>query len=158
MTQHPAGWYPNPEKPDQIRWWDGSHWTEHVQIVPTPRMPHADARPSQSNHPVSANQTPQQRLTSLLLSIGFVAAGLVGGLAPWTLTFNNALEQPRTFASLDSDLECGAPWSLSQHWVPVDGTSCAGVYLGMGGLSVALLISGVVFFVRWLYMMVGRDK
>lgn len=37
MTQPPAGWYANPEKHNQIRWWDGSHWTEHVQNVPTPR-------------------------------------------------------------------------------------------------------------------------
>lgn len=39
MTQPPAGWYANPEILNQIRWWDGSHWTEHVQNVPAP--PHA---------------------------------------------------------------------------------------------------------------------
>lgn len=100
--------------------------------------------------------TPQQRLTSLLLSIGFVAAGLVGGLAPWTLTYNNALEKPHSWASLSPEMECGAPWSNGEHLVAVDGTSCAGVYMGMGVLSFALSVVGVIFFVRWLYMMVGR--
>ncbi|MFJ6347202.1 DUF2510 domain-containing protein [Pseudarthrobacter oxydans] len=36
MTQPPAGWYANPENLNQVRWWDGSHWTEHVQAAPTP--------------------------------------------------------------------------------------------------------------------------
>jgi hypothetical protein len=100
--------------------------------------------------------SPQQRLTLLLLSIGLVTAGLVGGLVPWTLPFNNSLEKPGTFAALGSGLECGAPWSLSQDWVPLDGTSCQGVYLGMGGLAITMVIASVFFFVRWLYMMVGR--
>jgi hypothetical protein len=36
MTQPPGlppeGWYPNPENPEQQRWWDGSAWTEHVAV------------------------------------------------------------------------------------------------------------------------------
>lgn len=81
MTQHPAGWYPNPEKPAQIRWWDGSHWTEHVQNVPTPKMPQAVALPSQSAHPVSANQT-QGSSGSAISGTGFglgVAAAFLFG-------------------------------------------------------------------------------
>src|SRR5690349_2255578 len=28
----PAGWYQDPHGPaDQLRWWDGVHWTVHVQ-------------------------------------------------------------------------------------------------------------------------------
>lgn len=26
----PASWYPDPDDPARLRWWDGSHWTEHV--------------------------------------------------------------------------------------------------------------------------------
>lgn len=36
MTQPPAGWYANPENLNQIRWWNGSHWTDHVQAAPPP--------------------------------------------------------------------------------------------------------------------------
>lgn len=27
-------WYPDPGNPDQLRWWDGTRWTEHVQPMP----------------------------------------------------------------------------------------------------------------------------
>src|SRR5690625_7545737 len=26
----PAGWYPDPQVPNQIRWWDGERWSDHV--------------------------------------------------------------------------------------------------------------------------------
>ncbi|WP_432486543.1 RDD family protein [Kineococcus sp. SYSU DK018] len=30
----PAGWYPDPSHPAQLRWWDGSAWTEHTHAAP----------------------------------------------------------------------------------------------------------------------------
>lgn len=30
----PAGWYPDPQDPASIRWWDGAQWTSHVQPRP----------------------------------------------------------------------------------------------------------------------------
>jgi Protein of unknown function (DUF2510) len=30
-----AAWYPDPQTPGQVRWWDGTNWTEHVS-VPAP--------------------------------------------------------------------------------------------------------------------------
>ena len=31
MSETPAGWYPNPENPTQLRLWDGTAWTDQVQ-------------------------------------------------------------------------------------------------------------------------------
>lgn len=32
--QQQAGWYPNPENAAQLRWWDGSAWTDHTHPLP----------------------------------------------------------------------------------------------------------------------------
>ncbi len=34
MTTMPAGWYPDPSGDWQVRYWDGSVWTQHVQTGP----------------------------------------------------------------------------------------------------------------------------
>jgi hypothetical protein len=36
----PANWYPDPSAPDQLRYWDGAHWTQHVSVAPAP-VPYA---------------------------------------------------------------------------------------------------------------------
>jgi hypothetical protein len=38
MTQ-PAGWYADPSGLPAQRWWDGRHWTDHVQPGGTPMPP-----------------------------------------------------------------------------------------------------------------------
>lgn len=30
----PAGWYPDWPAAQQLRWWDGAAWTEHVHPMP----------------------------------------------------------------------------------------------------------------------------
>jgi hypothetical protein len=30
----PANWYPDPEVPSQMRYWDGTQWTDHRQPKP----------------------------------------------------------------------------------------------------------------------------
>lgn len=43
----PAGWYaPDPTKPGELRYWDGSHWTDrvHTQVVGATTVERADSR------------------------------------------------------------------------------------------------------------------
>ncbi|WP_347108207.1 DUF2510 domain-containing protein [Paenarthrobacter sp. S56] len=35
----PQGWYPDPSNPQQMRWWDGVQWTQHVAPGPAQFMP-----------------------------------------------------------------------------------------------------------------------
>lgn len=37
MTTTPPDWYPDPDEPSQLRYWDGNSWTEHV----APKQPEA---------------------------------------------------------------------------------------------------------------------
>jgi hypothetical protein len=72
----PPGWYPDPTRPGQLRWWDGLDWSEHrrppppshVARVPEPRRAEDDddrgdrrasrqARSSGSGRAVSRDET-----------------------------------------------------------------------------------------------------
>ncbi|MFI1741724.1 phospholipid scramblase-related protein [Streptomyces sioyaensis] len=53
----PAGWYADPQgTPHQLRWWDGSQWTEHTHAGQQPAAP-AQNQPPQPG----PQQTPQQQ-------------------------------------------------------------------------------------------------
>lgn len=50
VSSVPAGWYPSPEDPTQVRYWDGVQWTQHsapaTAPAPTPVVPSAPPAPS----------------------------------------------------------------------------------------------------------------
>jgi uncharacterized protein YbjQ (UPF0145 family) len=65
-----AGWYDDPTKPGQRRWWDGSQWTEQVQATITGQQPgEVGAAPARYSGPpilvVTTNDLPGYRVTQV---------------------------------------------------------------------------------------------
>ncbi|RIJ70160.1 DUF2510 domain-containing protein, partial [Nakamurella silvestris] len=52
----PANWYPDPAGSPNVRWWDGTSWTEHLRPAPEPV-----AAPAQSAAPAQHQQTQHQQ-------------------------------------------------------------------------------------------------
>jgi hypothetical protein len=48
----PAAWYPDPEDPTALRYWDGATWAERTQPLPPPPSPasSASAASPRGNH------------------------------------------------------------------------------------------------------------
>jgi len=73
MSQPPAAWHPDPENPNQLRWWDGHQWS--AATAPSP----AAAATSQRQQPVEAPApSPAPRRTGWRIA-GIVAGSLVAG-------------------------------------------------------------------------------
>jgi len=45
-----AAWYPDPQTPGLVRWWDGAQWTQHVSVP---------ANPLQASQPAIQAAVPQ---------------------------------------------------------------------------------------------------
>ncbi|WP_082524330.1 DUF2510 domain-containing protein [Microbacterium sp. Root322] len=43
MSNAPAGWYPSPEDPNQVRYWDGAQWTQNTAPAAAPEVMTAPA-------------------------------------------------------------------------------------------------------------------
>lgn len=62
----PAGWYADPQgTPHQLRWWDGSRWTEHTHPGQQPPAPHQAPQPGHQQAPQqpAPQQAAQQQAT-----------------------------------------------------------------------------------------------
>ena len=75
-THLPAGWYPDPAGYPRSRWWDGAHWTMHLN-----RPFAADALES-----AGAPRSPEEQL-AILLSPSLIAFFIIGFTAPWVTIF-----------------------------------------------------------------------
>lgn len=53
MTLPDAGWFPDPQNADRLRWWDGRMWSEATQAAPTTRPSRATATLMEA-HPAPA--------------------------------------------------------------------------------------------------------
>lgn len=77
----PAGWYPDPEMADTVRYWDGSAWTGHLAPASgAPATPLTSAAPSAPAHPSRGSGR------WLLIAGGVVALVLLIGAAAFIAT------------------------------------------------------------------------
>jgi hypothetical protein len=67
---HPADWYPDPSDPRQMRWFDGTTWTEHVApATQQAQQPQVAAMPSgPANSPLLPAGNPEQMTTGQMPS------------------------------------------------------------------------------------------
>lgn len=75
MSQPPAAWHPDPENPNQLRWWDGAQWTSTTAPAPS-SMP----APFTPIHGTAPATTPAKRRTGWKIFGIVVGALVVGGL------------------------------------------------------------------------------
>jgi len=60
----PAGWYADPQgTPHQLRWWDGTQWTEHTHPGQQPAAPAQHQPPQPGPRQAPQQQAPQQQAT-----------------------------------------------------------------------------------------------
>ena len=50
MSNPVQGWYADPEGSDQLRWWDGTQWSDQFRPAPTGNQTTSDA-PSEHRRP-----------------------------------------------------------------------------------------------------------
>lgn len=75
MTLMPPGWFPDPRSPAQLRWWDGTAWTSHVQQSPAPAA--QPSQPTSLQSPASP-AIPLPRRNMAIWIVLLVAGVLIG--------------------------------------------------------------------------------
>jgi hypothetical protein len=92
-----AGWYPDPEIPGQLRWWDGNQWTDHRSAMPVAAVqpapqPTAAAWYGAAAYPPPRPERPRKSRGWLWLvgAVAIVALVLGTVFATGHLTFTSA--------------------------------------------------------------------
>lgn len=84
MTQAAADWYEDPNAPQQLRYWDGQQWTEHVAPKVVAATPVA-ASQGQANAPVTINNFAIQTTAAAGLPAGVTSTTALLRLAAYLL-------------------------------------------------------------------------
>lgn len=68
MSTTPPGWFPSPDAPGVVRWWDGQQWTDRVSPTGAPAI----AQRRSSAFPTAGK-----------IALAAAAVGLMGSFLPW---------------------------------------------------------------------------
>jgi hypothetical protein len=80
--QIPAGWYPSPWDPRQLRWWDGHAWTDATAAPPPPAPGYALGSPQQDlDDELGAARVAHLSLIGICLTQIAALFGLAGSVA-----------------------------------------------------------------------------
>ncbi|MEM9467729.1 MAG: DUF2510 domain-containing protein [Actinomycetota bacterium] len=88
MTDVPAGWYDDPEHPDQYRYWDGTDWSDHRAPKKPPPAPSSEAGSMVSE---GWNLIVQNWLPVLLVGVAAVVA-TIAALVTLAIQGSSALD------------------------------------------------------------------
>lgn len=80
----PAGWYSDPQNPDQQQYWDGQQWTEHRSPV-LPSAPPSSVK--------SVTRKPWLWILIATVALGVIA---VGGFAIWGVSTTSSRQASTT--------------------------------------------------------------
>ncbi|WP_311243902.1 G5 domain-containing protein [Microbacterium sp. WCS2018Hpa-23] len=81
MSQPPAAWHPDPENPNQLRWWDGVRWTGATAPSPAAAVTTQFAQPAAPQASAPAKRRTGWRTAGIIVG-ALVVGGLLARLSP----------------------------------------------------------------------------
>jgi uncharacterized RDD family membrane protein YckC len=110
VTNAPAGWFPDPNDSQALRYWDGAAWTEHL----APRTAPSAATYVGQAGPTTPDGVPIASWGMRLLAY-FIDSILVG-VTGFVVTLPQQIEVQRRMAELSADLQTSAEPDLAAFW------------------------------------------
>lgn len=122
----PEGWYPDPDRPDGERYWDGAHWSDEYR---TPQTGHRLEDPS---------DRPQ--------SLEILSRLAIAGLVVCALVEVNNIAADLEYMGLITDVIEGDPATGLETAEVQDRVDAASIAVG-----VSYLVTGLLFFIPWFH-------